>query len=406
MRIALAADGTRGDIHPMLALAGLLARRGHDVLVCGPPDFEEDARSRGVEFRAVGTRVRAYLEERARLIHGGPLTTLGAGRRYVQEHLGLQMRELAAAIDRADWVFGAGSNFAASSIAELRGARYRMVAYCPSLLRSRHQTPFAVPRGELPTWANRAAWRIVGAYIRLSLGGALDRARAGLGLPPARDVYRLLVGERPALAAEPILAALPDEFEREVIRIGCLHPFEPRELPAKLEQFLAEGEAPVYVGFGSMPDPDPRATTRLVLEAVERAGVRAILSQGWAGLGGAALPEGVTLVGPACHASLFARVAAVVHHGGAGTTTTAARAGVPQILVPHLLDQFHWAQRVVRLGLGPPPLPRRRLHAEGLAQALRCVRDDEILAERAAGIGERLRADLAARPDPAERVLG
>ncbi len=405
MRIALAADGTRGDIHPMLALGGRLARRGHEVVVCGPPDFADDAPAFGVGFRAVGTCVRAYLEQRAEMLHGGALASLGAGRRYVQEHVGRQMRELAAAVDRADWILAAGSNFAASSVAELRGARYRMVAYCPSLLRSRHQTPFVVPRGELPTWANRAAWRGVEAFVKGALGGPLERARASVGLAPARDLYRLLLGERPALAAEPILTALPAELEREVVRIGCLHPFEPQPLAPKLEEFLAAGEPPVYVGFGSMTDPDPGAATRLVLEAVERAGVRAVLSQGWAGLGRAALPEDVMEVGPVCHASLFARVAAVVHHGGAGTTTTAARAGVPQIVVPHVMDQFHWAHRVLRLGLGPPPLRRRGLRAEQLALALRSVRDNEILAERAAEIGARLRADLATRPDPAERVL-
>ena len=128
MRIALAVDGTRGDVHPMLALAGALARRGHEVVVCGPPDFADDGRSRGVEFRPVGTGVRAYLEERAAMLHGGALASLREGRRYVQEQVGRQMRELATAIDRADWILGAGSNFAASSVAELRGARYRMIA--------------------------------------------------------------------------------------------------------------------------------------------------------------------------------------------------------------------------------------------------------------------------------------
>jgi len=123
--------------------------------------------------------------------------------------------------------------------------------------------------------------------------------------------------------------------------LGCLHPFEPGPLPEKLEAFLDAGEPPVYVGFGSMTDPDPAAATRVVLEAVARAGVRAVLSRGWAGLGGVPLPSEVMEIGPVSHASLFARVAAVVHHGGAGTTTTAARAGAPQILVPHILDQFH-----------------------------------------------------------------
>lgn len=405
MRIALAADGTRGDVHPILALAGGLAKRGHEVLVCAPPDFAEDARVRGLAFRPVGTRVRDYLAERAAALHGGPWTALRAGKLYVEQQLARQMRELAAAIDRVDLVLSAGSQFAASSIAELRGARHRMLAYCPSLLRSPHQTPFAVPRGELPRLANRVAWRGLELFVKRALGGPLDRARAAVGLGPARDLLRLLLGERPVLAADPILAEVPADLAGRVPQIGCLHPFEPEPLPPKLEEFLAAGEPPVYVGFGSMTDPDPGAATRLVLEAVERAGVRAVLSRGWAGLGGVALPEGVTEIGAVSHASLFPRLAAVVHHGGAGTTTTAARAGVPQILVPHVVDQFHWAHRVRRLGLGPPAIRRRRLDAQSLAEALRALDGNELLAERAAEVGARLRAELAARPDPALRVL-
>ena len=389
----------------MLALARGLARRGHEVVFCGPPDFADDAREQGIELRPAGTSVRAYLEERAAVLHGGALAALRGGGRYVEEHIGRQLRGLAAAIDRADWVLAAGSNFAASSVAELRGARFRMIAYCPSLLRSRQQTPFALPRGELPAWANRAAWWALERYVERVVGPALGRARAALGLPPLRDLFRAIVGERPALAAEPILAPVPRDLADEVVALGCLHPFEPEPLPDKLEAFLAAGEPPVYVGFGSMTDPDPAAATRIVLDAVARAGVRAVLSRGWAGLGGVPLPSEVMEIGPVSHASLFARVAAVVHHGGAGTTTTAARAGAPQILVPHILDQFHWAHRVARLGLGPPPIPRRRLDAARLAEVLAAVSGNEALALRAAEVGARLRAELAARPDPALRVL-
>lgn len=405
MRIALAADGTRGDIHPMLALGRALLRRGHDVLLCAPPNFAGDAASQGLDFRPVGIDVQAYLEARAEKLHASFLVSLDEGQRYVRQVVGIQMRELAHAIGHADWVLGAGSQFAAASVAELLGARYRLVAYCPSLLRSRDQTPFAVPRATLPRLLNGLAWWGVGAIVKRGLGRAIDDARVSLGLAPARDCYRLLSGDRPALAAEAMLAPLAPDLEGQVVRIGCLHPFEPRPLPAKLEAFLAAGEPPVYVGFGSMTDPDPEATTRCVLDAARRAGVRAVISQGWAGLGRAALPGDVIEVGPVCHASLFGRVLAVVHHGGAGTTTTAARAGAPQILVPHLLDQFHWAQRVERLGLAPPPLGRRRLDARRLADAIEAVRDNEIVAERAAEVGLRLRAELAGRPDPAERVL-
>ena len=90
---------------------------------------------------------------------------------------------------------------------------------------------------------------------------------------------------------------------------------------------------------------------------------------------------------------------------GAGTTTTAARAGVPQILVPHVLDQFHWAARIQRLGVGPPPLRRRTLTADGLAHHLRAVCENEWLAGNAAELGDRLRADLSRRGGLIESMI-
>ncbi|HVN38383.1 MAG TPA: glycosyltransferase, partial [Myxococcota bacterium] len=50
VRIALTVDGTRGDVHPMLALGSALRARGHDALLCAPPDFAEDAARAGVPF--------------------------------------------------------------------------------------------------------------------------------------------------------------------------------------------------------------------------------------------------------------------------------------------------------------------------------------------------------------------
>jgi UDP:flavonoid glycosyltransferase YjiC (YdhE family) len=407
VRIAIAVEGTRGDVHPMLALARRLLERGHDVALCAPPDFADDAAAQGVPFHAVGVNVRAYLEKEADFLHGSPVASLRAVRRYFHEAVQLQFRGLAAAVPRADWLVSAGTQLAAASVAEAIGARHRFVAYCPSLLRSPHQTPAFLPVAALRPWQNRLAWWATLCFFSGALRGIVDGERRTLGLAPApRDLYGLLLGAAPVLAAEEMLAPAPEDLTSAVQVVGCLHPYEETPLPEKLDAFLRAGEPPVYLGFGSMTDPDPDASTRLVLEAVERAGARALLSAGWAGLGDAALPENVMVVGSVPHAALFPRVAAVVHHGGAGTTTTAARAGVPQILVPHILDQFHWAHRVALLGLGPPALPRRRLCAERLAEAIVATRDNELVAERAASLGVRLRDTLRARPHPADVLFG
>jgi vancomycin aglycone glucosyltransferase len=160
----------------------------------------------------------------------------------------------------------------------------------------------------------------------------------------------------------------------------------------------------VYFGFGSMPDSRPQATTRILLDAIAALGCRAVIGAGWAELGCTALPEGVIEIGSVSHPELFARCAAVVHHGGAGTTTTAARSGAPQLIVPHLADQFYWARRIAQLGLGAPSIPRGRLDAPSLIAAVGAVLDNEIVAERAREVGERLRAE-AASIDPVASLL-
>jgi UDP:flavonoid glycosyltransferase YjiC (YdhE family) len=109
-------------------------------------------------------------------------------------------------------------------------------------------------------------------------------------------------------------------------------------------------------------------------EAVALLGVRAIISKGWAGLGEDVCVKNIKMIGHVPHASLFPKMAAVIHHGGAGTVYAAARAGVPQVIVPHILDQYFWGNRIYKLRLGPRPSYRSRLTLRSLVSAIeRCI---------------------------------
>ena len=144
--------------------------------------------------------------------------------------------------------------------------------------------------------------------------------------------------------------------------------------PTALTDFLARGPAPVYVGFGSVGDPAEAAqTAKLVAEALRLSGQRGILATGWQGAASEPLPENIFTLESAPHAWLFPRMAAVVHHGGAGTTAAGLRAGVPAVVIPHGNDQFAWARRVYELGVGAKPIPRKKLTAEKLAEAIAFV---------------------------------
>lgn len=110
--------------------------------------------------------------------------------------------------------------------------------------------------------------------------------------------------------------------------------------PPDLAEFLQAGPPPVYIGFGSIVVDDPQKLIGTVLEAVQLAGVRAIVSKGWSELAGRP-DENIYYIGDCPHGWLFQRVAAVVHHGGAGTTACGLQNGKPTTVVPFFGEYVH-----------------------------------------------------------------
>jgi sterol 3beta-glucosyltransferase len=160
-----------------------------------------------------------------------------------------------------------------------------------------------------------------------------------------------------------------------------------------LVEFLQAGPPPAYVGFGSMFMNGGRRKTEIILNALKLARQRAALATGWGELTAEDAPEGIFVLDAVPHDWLFPRVAAVVHHGGAGTTGAALRAGKPAVICPFVGDQPFWGRRVAALGAGPPPIPQRKLTAERLAAAIRSAVADGEMRQRAASLGEAIRAE-------------
>jgi sterol 3beta-glucosyltransferase len=161
--------------------------------------------------------------------------------------------------------------------------------------------------------------------------------------------------------------------------------------PVELERFIQAGEKPIYIGFGSMVGRNPARLGRIILAALDQAGLRAVIATGWGGLALEELPpDSVLQIGEAPHDWLFPRMRAVVHHGGAGTTAAGLRAGKPTLVCPFLLDQPFWGQRVHTLGVGPKPLPQKKLSVAKLTTALRSITTDTDMRTRAEALADRI----------------
>ena len=143
--------------------------------------------------------------------------------------------------------------------------------------------------------------------------------------------------------------------------------------PESLVKFLEEEEPPVYIGFGSIVVDDPDKFTSLIFKAVEKAGVRALVSKGWGGLGDEGnTPNNIYMLENTPHDWLFHRVSAVVHHGGAGTTAIGLKCGKPTMIVPFFGDQPFWGAMVAKAGAGAhKAVPYKKLTVDALAEGIR-----------------------------------
>jgi vancomycin aglycone glucosyltransferase len=394
-RALLSSVGTRGDVQPIVALALRVRDLGHEVRLCVPPnfvawvcDFGFEAVPVGVEMRHPGTRSGSG--------SAAPLTAeqLRRIRESMPDLIADQFDAVGAAAEGCDVILGANAHqYAARSIAEIRRVPYVTALYAPVAIPSPDHAPPPIPGetrepGDAATNAQRWASN-VHAWNERALA-RVNHNRSRRGLAPIDDVLRYNITDAPWLAADSMLAPVPTNPGLEVFPTGAWILEDSTPLAPEIEEFLAKGEPPIYLGFGSMPAPE--GVSRTLVDAVRAVGRRAILSRGWAELGLIDEAPDCIAIGDVSHQALFPRMAAVVHHGGAGTIASAARAGVPQVVVPMFSDQFYWASRVHGLGIGSSVMGT--LTTESLTTALREAIESAV-ADRSRRFATQLRADGA-----------
>ncbi len=389
MRIALVAFGTRGDVQPLIALGTRLSADGHEVAIGASRGFADQVRGPGLEFHTVGRDIEAILRRNAGLLVAPDLRSIRSIVYELREDIEVSFDQTFEIARGADLLVS-GLHAAVPSVAEALSLPCRTLLYCPQMVRSRRHPPPGVPWFRLPGPCNEMIWSVLSHAMDLALGDVIQRHRRRHGLPPLGGMTDYLYAEKIIVASDAALGEVPADAPPGTEQTGSLWLEDEGALDPALERFLGHGEPPVCVGFGSMPDRDPAATTSLIVEALAACGRRGVILSGWTGLGEGGVPPGILVARSAPHAALLTRVAVVVHHGGAGTTAAAARAGIPQVVVPHVADQFYWGDQIWRRGLGSRPIPRPALTVANLASAIRDILSRPEVAERAGDVRARL----------------
>lgn len=414
MKVLILTQGSRGSVQPYVALARSLDAAGHEAVLCAPAESASLAEPYGV--RAVP------FDDVARMLMTDPelremVMAPGAGLRRLKRAVQIVRKSPLFTAGMLNAIAAAGNDGAdivvhrpgvpGHELAERLGVPAVLACLQPQWVPT---SSFPHPRVSvrLPRALNHASYTFAKALnlptkimLRAFRGDPITKwRRETLGLPPRRGHHNYLRradGTRATVLQAFSRHILPEplEYPDWVHTVGFWFLPAPPDWtpPQELSDFLAAGDPPVYIGFGSMVGTDSQRTGRIIAEAIRLARVRAVVATGWGGIPSEELGKDVLILDQVPHDWLFPRMTAIVHHGGAGTTAAALASGRPQVVCPFIADQPFYARRVHASGVAPPPQPQRKLTPEGLAQAIRRAITDRALATRAEGLAHLIRAE-------------
>lgn len=385
MKIIVATIGSRGDVQPYINLCQGLVAAGHEVTLATNPTLCTLVETHGVRSVPVGPPVD-MAEAGARLMEQsfnnmwiGLIRVMQLGARLVQE----AYPDVLAVCRGADLVVTSDTG---SGIAEAEklGLPWISITLQPGRIASARPDPSLVDR-----WI----WPVLGRIFI----APTNRFRRRVGAPPAKDITDLMSKRMILLPVSQHVEPRNPNWPAVVHQTGYWYarPQSGWSPPEDLVRFLDAGDPPVAVSLGvmSLSGKKSRDGARAILQALRDAKVRAVI-QGWeADLQDLDRPETVFYTGSLPHDWLFGQVRAVIHHGGFGTTAAVLRSGVPGIVIPHIIDQFAWAQKVFDLGVSPRFITRGQLTAPKLCDAIVKAVGDTEMRQRAQILGNKISAE-------------
>ncbi|KAK0386302.1 hypothetical protein NLU13_6139 [Sarocladium strictum] len=410
LNIVIMVIGSRGDIQPFVKIGKCLEAHGHRVRIATHPAFRDFIeKDSGLEFFSVGgdpSELMAFMVKNPGMIPKLETVTsgdIGRRRAAMAEMFDGFWRACVNATDDekdshnlkmmgdknpfvADAIIANPPSFAHVHCAEALGIPLHLVFTFPFTPTQNFPHPLAsIKKSNVdPGYTNFISYPVVEMMVWQGLGDLVNNFRVNtLCLDPVSTLwapgatYRLHVPF--TYLWSPGLVPKPPDWGSEIdvagfVFLDLASSFTP---PTDLEEFLNAGEPPIYIGFGSIVVDDADAFTEMIFKAVELAGVRALVSKGWGGLGGDNVPGNIFMLENTPHDWLFPRVSACVIHGGAGTVAIALKCGKPTMVCPFFGDQHFWGSMIGSAGAGPEPVPYKSLNAEKIAEGIKFCLTDE-----------------------------
>jgi len=391
-RIVLATTGSFGDLHPMIALAIELRKRGHSCLIASWEGYRKKVNDLGFEFHAL----RPDADPTDRELIRKTMDAVNGTEVVIKEIIFPSLREmyddLLSACDGADVIITGELVYAVASVVEKTGIKWISTSLAPismfsfedpSLYPGFHWMEILRP---MPAFLNRALFSLV----RMTISDWYEpykRFRQDLGLstdhdPIFDDKFSKLLHLTMFSKA---LGRPQSDWPTSTLQTGfCFYDeSESGSLDVELSQFLDAGEPPIVFTLGTAAVLDAGDFFDESAKAAKLFGRRAVLLYGRDNETPKGLDENIAAFPYAPYSQVFPKAACVVHQAGVGTTAQVLRAGVPHLIMPYSHDQPDNAARCRRAGVAEI-ISRDDYNAASSAKALEQILSNRKYRESAA----------------------
>ena len=416
MRIILNTFGSFGDIHPYMAIAMELKRRGHVPVIATMEVYRDKVKGIGVEFVPVRPHIAEPKQQDPELIK--KIMEPKTGPRFLTEEVVFpavreSYADLLPAVAGADLLVTHPAAPAGPLVGHKTGMPWISTVLAPLSFFSAYDPPMP------PFWHwypkfNVLGPRVTGFLLRLTMSTykakAITAFRDELGIEDYGNP--MFEGQHSptlvlALFSQVFAQPQPDWPKQTAITGFCFYdgnhdaPISP-----ELTRFLENGPPPIVFTLGSSAVWVARDFFHESIEAAKRLGRRAVLLIGDERNLPHALPEGMIAINYAPYQCLLPKACAVVHHGGVGTTSQGLLAGVPTLIVPFAFDQADNAEHARRVGTSRT-LYRNKYTASRVAAELDALLTQPSYANHALEVSRELKQENgpARAADLIEQVL-
>lgn len=376
MKLFLATMGSRGDFEPFFNLAVAAKAEGHEVIIAVTSEHVEQSKRAGIDVVELQGSFLDFIQDQG----VSPTKAFADFKNRIKP---LMTKAFQSVVDsvletRPDFVIYHPKILSAPLAAAKVGAKSVVVELAPLLTPTKEFGAAGLGSGNFGP-LNKLTYKLIAQSSSLFKTEVAAIAKT-LAVKPRVADFNLCL-------ASPLVVRTPQDWPATTHMVGpWIQKSAGSRESAEVLNFLQQA-ATAYFGFGSMAMGDAAERTKTAISAARAAGLQALIATGWGGLENLGNEPDVLFVPSVDHAQVFPLVKVAVHHGGAGTVHSALRASTPSVIVPFIADQTWWGARLHRAGLGPKPIPAKKLSEKNLAAALR---EAEFFQEHVQQVGERM----------------